>query len=350
MNTLPATNSIKTIREMLVRSKPQIQMALPKNMTADRMLRIAMTTIQKTPKLIECDPKSLIGAIIEASQLGLEPDGILGQAYLIPFKNNRKNTFEAQLMIGYKGLIVLARNSGQVSSISSHVVYEEDHFEFAFGLNEKCQHVPAKGDRGKAEYVYAVAILKDGGHAFEVMSVKEIEKIRQGSKAANDGPWSTHWDEMARKTVIRRLAKFLPLSPEFQKAAALDELPDAGISQSLTDEALQSPEEASASTAKTLQNKIKTAKKTGKKKALESKPPVIEPDVPIDPDRIEPLSYTEEDFNKVKDYLKNAPVNVLVQASNELNIDPMKSIDDLSFKDCKKLQACINEIIDSKKE
>jgi recombination protein RecT len=222
-------NAAMTIRAMLEKSKGQIAAALPKHISPDRLLRVAMTAIQRTPKLLECDPVSLIGAVIQASQLGLEPDGVLGHAYLIPFYNSKKGRSEVQFIAGYKGLIDLARRSGQVISIAAHVVYQNDSFDYAYGLEEKLNHKPSMGERGKSIAVYAVAKLRDGGHHFEVLSVDDVERIRKSSKAGNFGPWVDNWDEMARKTAIRRLAKFLPLSVEFQKASALDELADAGI-------------------------------------------------------------------------------------------------------------------------
>jgi len=230
MSNLPTTTKTATIRDLLIRSKEQITMALPKHMTPDRLLRIAMTTIQKTPLLLDCDPKSLVGAVMESAQLGLEPDGILGHAYLIPFRFKDRG-YQAQLMVGYKGLISLARRSGQVISIAAHVVRENDDFYYCYGLEEKLHHVPAPNNRGKTTHVYAVAQLRDGGHAFDVMSFAEVEEIRESSKAKDTGPWRTHWDEMARKTAVRRLAKYLPLSTEFQRAAAIDEYANAGITQ-----------------------------------------------------------------------------------------------------------------------
>lgn len=229
-----ADTSIQTkaasVRNLLEKSRSQIAAALPKHMTADRMIRVAMTSVQRVPKLLECDQISLVGAIIQASQLGLETDGVLGHAHLVPFKG------KVQLIVGYKGLIELARRSGQVVSISAHVVYSNDDFTYEYGLNETLSHRPTMGDRGTPIAAYAVAKLKDGGHAFDVMSVNEINTIRdksQGYRMAkqygSSSPWDETWDEMAKKTVIRRLSKFLPMSIELQKASALDEAADQGI-------------------------------------------------------------------------------------------------------------------------
>lgn len=223
-----------TLRDLLKKSESQIKMALPRHMSADRMLRVTLTAVQRTPELLKADPLSVVGSVVQASQLGLEPDGILGHAYLVPFNNRKTGRLECQLIAGYRGLIDLARRSGHVISIAAHIVYENDKFNFSYGLEDKLEHAPCMtSDRGKPVCAYAVARMREGGYAFDVMSIGDIEKIRQTSKAGNSGPWQTHWDEMARKTVVRRLIKYLPLSPELQKAVSLDEMADAGVAQSL---------------------------------------------------------------------------------------------------------------------
>lgn len=212
---------------LLARSKSQIAAALPKHLSADRMARIATTEFRKNPELMGCDPVSFIGAVIQAAQIGLEPGSALGHAYLVPFWNSKTNKKEVQLIPGYRGLIDLARRSGQIESISARVVYERDIFEFEYGLNEKLVHIPAQGDDiGDMTYVYAVAKLKGGGHQFEVMSREQVMKF-----AKNSGPWKTHLDEMARKTVIRRLFKYLPVSIEIAQAIELDNSVEEGQSQ-----------------------------------------------------------------------------------------------------------------------
>ena len=231
MNDIAKKNSAETIRGLLTKSKGQIATALPQHLNADRLIRVAMTSIQRTPQLLNCDPITLVGAIIQSAQLGLEPDGVLGHAYLVPFRNNKKNRMEVQFIPGYKGLIDLARRSGQVVSIGSHVVYENEKFNLKFGFEETLEHEPLPpSQRGERKGVYAVARLKDGSVHFEWLWAEEVEEIKKSSKAGNFGPWKTHENEMWRKTAIRRLAKYLPLSVEFAKAAAVDELADAGVS------------------------------------------------------------------------------------------------------------------------
>ena len=211
--------------------KAQMALALPKHMTSDRLARIALTEIRKVPTLAKCDQTSFLGAIMQCAQLGLEPGGALGHAYLLPFENRKKGITEVQFIVGYRGMIDLARRSGQSVSLTARTVHENDEFSYQYGLSEDLKHVPATGERGALQYVYAVAKLKDGGVQFEVMSRSDIDKVRAQSKAGNYGPWQTHYDEMAKKTVIRRLFKYLPVSIELATAVTMDEKADAGLGQ-----------------------------------------------------------------------------------------------------------------------
>jgi recombination protein RecT len=221
------------VRGLIERCRGQIAMALPKHMTPERMVRVCNTAVQKTPALLDCEPRSLMGAIIQSSQLGLEPDGVLGHAYLIPFNNRKTGKVECQFIAGYKGLIELARRSGQISTVYAHAVHANDEFRYTLGLDPTLIHKPTPGEPGDLIAVYAVCHLRDGGKQFEVLTRREIDTIRAGSKAANSGPWVTHYDEMAKKTALRRLCKLLPTSPELARAAALDELAEASQPQDL---------------------------------------------------------------------------------------------------------------------
>jgi recombination protein RecT len=207
------------------RIKSQMALALPKHMTADRLARIALTEVRKVPALGRCDQASFLGAIMQCAQLGLEPGGALGHAYLLPFENRKKGVTEVQFIVGYRGMLDLARRSGQILSIEARAVYAADTFHVALGLNPDLTHEPdwEAADRGPLRFVYAVAKLKDGGTQFEVMSRAEIERVRSQSKAGQNGPWVSHFDEMAKKTVIRRLFKYQPVSIELATAVALDE-------------------------------------------------------------------------------------------------------------------------------
>ncbi len=224
--------------------KQQLALAMPKHVTADRLARIALTEVRKVPKLAQCDQTSFLGAIMQCAALGLEPGGALGHCYLIPFENKRQNRIEVQFIVGYRGMIDLARRSGQIVSLEARAVYAKDHFEVELGLDSKVVHRPAwdVSDRGPLTFVYAVAKLRDGGVQFEVMSRAEIEAIRDKSQGyqvakryARDGvinsPWASNFEEMAKKTVVRRLFKYLPVSIEIQRAVGLDEQAEAGLPQ-----------------------------------------------------------------------------------------------------------------------
>lgn len=212
-----------SLRALLEKMKPEMAKVLPKHLEPERLLRIALTEMRRNPKLLDCSKESLLGAVMLSAQLGLEP-GPLGHCYLIPYFNKKTGTTEVQFQIGYKGMLELVRRSGQIETIDAQVVYENDEFEFEYGLNPKLRHKPnLSGSRGKPIAVYAIAKFKDGGYSFYVMSVEDVEKIRLKSKSPNEGPWVTDWEAMAKKTVIKQLAKYLPLSIEAQRAVAIDE-------------------------------------------------------------------------------------------------------------------------------
>lgn len=212
------------VRGLLKKLEPQLKLALPKHVTADRFLRVAMTSIQRTPKLLECSPQSLLSSIMTAGQLGLECDNVRGEAYLLPYGT------QAQLIIGYRGLVKLARQSGEVGMIFAREVYENDEFSYQFGTAPKCEHKPALVEpRGAIIAVYAVCVFKDGTAQFDVMSRGEVDAIRKRSRAGNSGPWVTDYVEMAKKTVLRRLCKMLPVSVELSDAVGHDERQEVGI-------------------------------------------------------------------------------------------------------------------------
>jgi len=207
--------------------KKQIASALPKHMTADRMLRVILTELRKNKQLMKCEQTSLFAAIVQCSQLGLEPGNSLGHAYLIPYGK------ECQLQFGYKGLTELALRSGKVTSVTPRAVYENDIFEIEYGLEERITHKPNIGDRGNPVGYYAVARFKNGQAQFEYMSCTEINKIRDTCSQAKykDSPWKKYYDAMAKKTVIKQLLKYIPVSIELQTAINLDEQADAGVRQ-----------------------------------------------------------------------------------------------------------------------
>ncbi|MEC3884605.1 recombination protein RecT [Halobacillus sp. HZG1] len=215
-------NQVNTIQAYLKKMGPEFERALPKHMDADRLGRIAMTTIRQNPKLLECSIPSLMGAVMQAAQLGLEP-GLIGHCYLVPFYNGKMKETDVQFIIGYKGMIDLARRSGHIESIYAHTVHENDEFEYELGLHPKLVHKPSTGERGNMNFVYSVAHFKDGGYQFEVFSRNDVDKVKERSKAGKFGPWQTDYEEMAKKTVIRRMFKYLPISVEIQNQATHDE-------------------------------------------------------------------------------------------------------------------------------
>lgn len=232
------TNALVTtlMDEKFVR---QLAMALPSQLDAKRFARVVLTECRKNPALLECTKQSFFGAVLQSAQLGLDPSSGLGHAYLVPYKNSRQGTRECQLLIGYRGMIDLARRSGQIKSLSAFAVYEEDDFRYELGLHPDIHHVPSsKADKGAIVYVYAVAVLKDGGVQFEVMSRAEIDAVRNASQGwvafkkgwAKSCIWQDHYEEMAKKTAIRRLFKYLPVSVEAQRAVFADEKAERGES------------------------------------------------------------------------------------------------------------------------
>src|SRR6185437_3767509 len=225
---------------MLERFKGEIARALPRHLDGDRMARIALTSFRSNPRLSKCEPRSVFASIIIASQLGLEP-GVMGQCYLIPYKD------ECQLQIGYQGLIELVRRSGKVTRIEAHVVHANDVFEYTVGLTTALVHKPVlDGDPGDPRLAYAVAEFDGGCFHVEVMTRSQIEAIRDRSqnvisakKYGKKTPWDTDPDEMWRKTLIRRICKYLPKSAELGTALALDNSADAGKQHVNIDDAIE---------------------------------------------------------------------------------------------------------------
>lgn len=212
----------QTVLDLVQRMQSSIEAALPQHIGMKRFHRVILTEVRRNPRLLECEPVTLLGGIVLSAQLGLEL-GPLGHAYLIPFKNKRRGTVEAQFLIGYQGMIELARRSGQVASIQAFPVYEADEFSWRLGLDPNIEHKPAEGERGNLTHVYATVHYKDGGYNFEVLTRADVEKYRSRSRAKDDGPWVTDYEAMALKTAIRRLFRWLPKSPEIVNAAAVDE-------------------------------------------------------------------------------------------------------------------------------
>lgn len=228
---MAAMKPAEKVAHLLESRKDSIAAMLPRHLNAERLLKVAQIAATTTPALLECEIPSLISAIGQCAQMGLEPNTVLGHAYLVPFnaKKGDRWTKSVQVIVGYKGLIDLARRSGHIISIAAHEVREKDLFELEYGLEEKLRHVPSMQDRGDIIGFYAVAHLKDGGHAFDFLPVSEVNTIRDGTQSKGKyGPWKDHYVEMGKKTAVRRLAKMLPLSVEFAAAAAMDDITERG--------------------------------------------------------------------------------------------------------------------------
>lgn len=242
----------------LVLENPSIQKALrrlaPKHLNAERLARMVLTAASRNPTLLQCTQASMLKSVIEASTLGLDCSGLLGRGYLVPYKNGSlsraagHDVYEAQFMPGYLGLCDLARRSNEIARVEGHAVFDGDVFEYEEGLNQKLVHKPsldANQERevrvvvtdykqglsrveGSLKFVYAIAVYKDGGKQFVVMSVAEVERHRQRSRAKNSGPWVTDYVAMAIKTAIRQLCKWIPQSPELAKAMTIENEIDGG--------------------------------------------------------------------------------------------------------------------------
>ena len=220
-----------TVMDMIKRMEPEIKKALPSVISPERFTRIVLSALSTTPALANCTPKSLLGAMMTAAQLGMEVNTPLGQCYLIPYKNHGVD--EVQFQLGYKGLIDLAYRGGEVQTIQAHTVYENDEFEYEYGLEPKLAHKPAKTGRGAPIAYYAIFRTKSGGYSFEVMSVDDVKAHRDKfSKAAARGfsPWTTNFDEMAKKTVLKQALKYAPMSTDTARSMSADETIKSEIS------------------------------------------------------------------------------------------------------------------------
>lgn len=216
-----------TFQDLLKRMKPQIEAALPKHVSPERVMRIALTAYSSNSKLRECDSMTILASVMVSSQLGVEVNTPLGQAYIIPYYNSKTKKTEAQFQLGYKGLLDLAYRSGEYQMIYAMEVYENDEFDFAYGLDMYMIHKPAPTPQGEPIYYYAVYKTKNGGVSFRVWSREKVlahsQKYSMAVKKGWSSPWKTDFDAMAKKTVLKDLLKYAPLSIEIQNQITNDE-------------------------------------------------------------------------------------------------------------------------------
>ena len=233
----------------------------------DKFIKLALVATKRQPKLLQCDMNSVFQALMNCAELGLDPSGVTGEASLVPYGKT------CQLIIGYRGYIALARRSGQLKQIETHVVYSNDKFTLKYGLNPVLEHEPnLKDEPGEAMAFYCVARLADEAVHVEVMTAREVNRIRDESlsKAYDkaQSPWTKHYVEMARKTVVRRAAKYLPQSTELQRAIEHDDdIEGQVVGRSDAADAIEAP----ALPAQTQTEKVKAALAANTKK----KPPAV---------------------------------------------------------------------------
>jgi recombination protein RecT len=207
------------VAQVIKAMEVQIAQAVPQGITAQRVVQMAAHLVSKSPAIAECSAQSIVSAVMEAAVLGLRISSSLGQCYFVPYSG------KVQFQIGYRGWIELARRSGKIRDLYAHAVYDGDEFEYELGLDPKLKHKPGES-QGKLTHVYAVAHYTDGGYSFYVMSRAEIEKLRLRNLAQRENPsgaWKTDYEEMAKAKVIKRLAKYMPLSDEMAVASIADD-------------------------------------------------------------------------------------------------------------------------------
>ncbi|MGI6361475.1 MAG: recombinase RecT [Bacillota bacterium] len=241
--TVAAKSGGSTMKDYVERMQGEINRALPSVMTPERFTRITLSALSTNPELEKTTPKSFLGAMMTAAQLGLEPNTPLGQAYLIPYKNKKnKGVLECQFQLGYKGLIDLAYRS-DVTVIQAQTVYANDDFSYEYGLDPKLIHVPAMSDRGEPIAFYAVFKTEKGGHGFEVMSIEDVRahaKKYSQSYSSPYSPWTKNFEEMAKKTVLKRVLKYAPLKSDFTRGLVADE----SIKTEISDDMSMVPDDA----------------------------------------------------------------------------------------------------------
>jgi recombination protein RecT len=269
MSQLVKKDTALVVKGHLDKNKDALMRTLPVGFNYDRMCRTVINAISTIPKIAECTPGSIFLSSVRAFSLGLEPNGALNEGYLVPFRN--KGIMEAVFMPSYRGLINLARRSGEISIIYATEVCEKDEFNVELGTDKKITHKPNYfEDRGKVKAFYAVFTLKTGESDFEVMNMQDIEKIKASSKTSNFGPWIDWYEEMAKKSVIKRLLKRAPMSIELASAIQADNKANDGNIDIIDIDGLEIPddEDSNSKFEQTTTQTEKTSKKQTANKAM----------------------------------------------------------------------------------
>jgi len=205
--------------------REQLAAALPKFLDTDHFVRSAITEFRLNPALAECSVPSVLGYFMQAAACGLEPASMLGQCYPVPFNNKNTRQKEVTFILGFRGMLSIARRSGEIASVVAEVVHEKDEFSIEYGMEPKLIHKPfINGDPGPMKGAYVVVRFKGEGvePLIKYMPKSEIDAHRRRSKASGSGPWVTDYDEMAKKTVFRSVFKWLPISIEQIQATTTD--------------------------------------------------------------------------------------------------------------------------------
>lgn len=218
----------------------EIQRALPRHITPDRIVRIVLTALRTTPNLAKCTPESFMGCVLQSAQLGLEVNTPMQHAYLIPRKNGKasyaagRDVIECTLIIGYQGMIELSMRSGKILGINAQIVRDGDFFEYELGLEPKLRHrhspAPDREDK-PITHAYAVARIKDAEPVFEVLSAAQLEMRAKRSSSGDTGPWTTDIEAMCRKTAARALWKWIPKSSEMAAVEHIETAAEIGKTQ-----------------------------------------------------------------------------------------------------------------------
>ena len=211
-------SNAKQAMDYLTAHEESVVKVAARGLDGRKLSRMAAMAFARDPKLIGCTGKSILMSVIHAAQLGLQIGWGSADAYLVPFFNKDAKVREAQLLVGYRGIIKMASRGGGPGKFDADVVYEQDEFDYEQGTNEFLRHKPAFGERGRPTHVWAMATWPNGQKKFIVMSASEVEKIRQVSNGRDSAPWRCNWPEMAKKTAIHRLGKTVPLSDEATEA------------------------------------------------------------------------------------------------------------------------------------